>query len=63
MRLTFPVEKKREATRKNLFILVEFVWHTFLPLLLLFIGLEYNYLICIFILFSFFRIRPDPEDL
>ena len=63
MRLTYPLPKQKDTGRKSLFNLVEMVWHTLLPLLFLFVGLKFNYLMCFFIMFSFFRIRPDKEDL
>lgn len=61
MRLTIPKIDLRKEPDK-VYPLVEFFWHTLLPLLFLFVGLEYNLLFLVFLPLSIIRIRPNEED-
>jgi hypothetical protein len=63
MRLTYILPKKTLEKNKNFYYLVEIMWHTILPVLFIYLALEYHPIFYIFCLFSIFRIRPDETDL
>lgn len=63
MRLTYVLPKKTPEPKNNLYYLVEIMWHTFLPMLFIYLALEYHPFFYIFCLFSIFRIRPEKEDI